>query len=177
MVLLNKVSGKPVRVFGKILFLLVIFCATTTLAKDQSTGKASWYSRRCNHGFVTASGERLNDRAMTAAHKSFPFGTLVKVINLESGETIVVRINDRGPYRRGRVIDLTKGAFAQLAPVKKGVIKVRVEVVHWAQSLLNWLADVITPYRDSLLFIKPKQNLICLNPETKNQRRQKDAKS
>lgn len=77
------------------------------------TGMASWYGPGF-HGRKTASGERFNQNAMTAAHKSFPLGSLVRVTSLETNKSIVVRINDRGPYRRGFIIDLSKGAAKAL---------------------------------------------------------------
>ncbi len=72
-------------------------------------GKASWYGPGF-HGRLTASGERFNTNAYTAAHKTLPFGTKVKVTNARTGKSVVVRINDRGPYAHGRVIDLSKAS-------------------------------------------------------------------
>ena len=89
------------------------------------TGRASWYSLTSK----TASGERCNPRAMTAAHRSLPFGTKVKVENLKNGRTVVVRINDRGPYSGGRIIDLTKAAAHKLGFVSAGTAKVRLTVL------------------------------------------------
>ena len=88
-------------------------------------GKASWYSM----GTKTASGERMNASALAAAHRSLPFGTRVKVENLNNGRSVVVRINDRGPFIGGRVIDLTRGAAERLGMVKSGVASVKVTVV------------------------------------------------
>jgi rare lipoprotein A len=75
------------------------------------SGIASIYSY---HSGKTASGERSNPRGLTAAHRTLPFGTMVKVVNKRNGHTVVVRINDRGPFKRGRVIDLTPAAAQQL---------------------------------------------------------------
>lgn len=88
-------------------------------------GKASWYSL----GSRTASGERMNGGAMAAAHRSLPFGTRVKVENLGNGRAVVVRINDRGPFVRGRLIDVTKAAAQQLGFVGAGVARIRMTVV------------------------------------------------
>ncbi len=88
-------------------------------------GKASWYSA----GSRTASGERMNAGALAAAHRSLPFGTKVRVENLSNGRSVVVRINDRGPFVGGRVIDVTKGAAQQLGMIHSGVAKVKVTVV------------------------------------------------
>lgn len=79
-------------------------------------GRASWYALNSK----TASGERMNPSALTAAHRSLPFGTKVKVTNKNNGKSVVVRINDRGPFIRGRVLDLSKGAARQLGFVQSG---------------------------------------------------------
>lgn len=94
-------------------------------------GKASWYGGKF-HGRTTANGETYDKNAMTAAHLTMPFNTRVRVINLESGESMEVRINDRMPQvsvDKGRVIDLSEGAFSKLAPTARGLIPVRLEVV------------------------------------------------
>lgn len=94
-----------------------------------SRGQASWYSVACNGGTHTASGERLRDFAMTAAHKTLPLGTQVKVTNTRNGRSAIVRINDRGPYKKGRIIDVTKGVAEKLGMIGSGVAPVTVEVV------------------------------------------------
>jgi len=88
-------------------------------------GGASWYGPGF-HGKKTASGERFNENAMTAAHKTLPLGTVVKVTNQRTGKSIKVTINDRGPYAKGRIIDLSKAAAAQLGTKNAGVGKVCV---------------------------------------------------
>ncbi len=102
--------------------------------RSVQVGKASWYSIRCNGGTQTASGERLRDMAMTAAHKKLPMGTKVRVTNERNGKSVIVRINDRGPYIRGRIIDVTKGAALELGMIKSGVAPVKVEVLESADS-------------------------------------------
>ncbi|MFU8892142.1 MAG: septal ring lytic transglycosylase RlpA family protein [Luteolibacter sp.] len=97
--------------------------------KDVETGKASWYSVRTNRGYSTASGERLDERAPTAAHKTLPMGTKVRVTNLVNGNSEVVRINDRGPFIKGRIIDVTIGTAEKLGFVRSGVVPVKVEVL------------------------------------------------
>ena len=92
-------------------------------------GKASWYSVRTNRGRTTASGEPLSNSANTAAHRHLPFGTLVKVTNLRNDRSEVVRITDRGPFIRGRIIDVTVGVGERLGMVKAGVVPVKVEVM------------------------------------------------
>lgn len=95
-------------------------------------GKASWYGVRCNGGTRTASGERLCNHAATAAHKTLPMGTTVRVTNLANGKAEVVRINDRGPYTKGRVIDVTEGVAQRLGFYSHGVGSVKVEVLKQA---------------------------------------------
>ena len=88
-------------------------------------GKASWYKM----GTRTASGEAMNANALAAAHRTLPFGTRVRVENLGNGRSVVVRINDRGPFVGGRVIDVTRGAAVQLGMIGSGTAKVKVTVV------------------------------------------------
>lgn len=90
------------------------------------TGIASFYGGR-HHGGPTASGERFNQNAMTAAHRSAPLGSQMRVTNLNNGKSIVVRINDRGPFVRGRIIDVSKGAAQALGFVSAGLTRVKVE--------------------------------------------------
>jgi rare lipoprotein A len=92
-------------------------------------GKASWYSIRTNYGTRTASGERLNNTAATAAHKTLPLGTKVRVTNMSNGKAEVVTITDRGPYIRGRIIDVTVGVAERLGFAARGVVPVQVEVL------------------------------------------------
>lgn len=90
-------------------------------------GVASWYGPGF-HGRKTASGERFNQHELTAAHKKLPLGTKATVTNLRNGKTIEVEINDRGPYARGRILDLSKAAADRLGMKKAGTTQVRVEV-------------------------------------------------
>jgi rare lipoprotein A len=94
-------------------------------AKADQQGHASWYSLPANK---TASGERMNPNDLTAAHRSLPFGTRVLVENLSNGQSVVVRINDRGPFTGGRIIDLSKAAAASIGMIASGVANVRVSV-------------------------------------------------
>ena len=91
------------------------------------TGMASYYGGSW-HGKKTTNGEIFNENSLTAAHKTLPFGTKVKVTNLDNGKSVVVRINNRGPYSKGRVIDLSKAAFSRIASISKGVTRVKLEV-------------------------------------------------
>lgn len=90
-------------------------------------GEASWYGPGF-HGKKTASGERFNQHGLTAAHRKLPLGTKAKVTNLDNGKTVEVKINDRGPYVRGRIIDLSKAAAERLGMKDAGTTPVRLEV-------------------------------------------------
>lgn len=94
------------------------------------TGLASWYGPKF-HGKLTASGEVFNQEKFTAAHPTLPWGSRVKVTNLDNGKSVDVRINDRGPFKGGRIIDVSRAAARALGMVKRGITTVRVE----------WLSD------------------------------------
>jgi rare lipoprotein A len=97
------------------------FVSGETLASGNQCGGASWYSLP---GQKTASGERMNPNAMTAAHKTLPLGSVVRVVNQKTGKSIQVTINDRGPFVKGRIIDLSKAAGRQLGIIPAGTGKV-----------------------------------------------------
>ncbi len=101
-----------------------VLVATPATAAS-GTCKASWYAS----GTTTASGERFNPEAMTAAHKTWRFGTRVKVTNLANNKSVTVRINDRGPFVEGRCLDLTRGAFRKIASLGTGVVKVKYQTL------------------------------------------------
>jgi rare lipoprotein A len=106
---------------------------------DLGIMKASWYGPRF-HGRLTANGEIYDQMGYTAAHKSLPFGTLLKLTNLKTNTSVVVRINDRGPYIPGRKIDLSKKVAMELGAFKNGVVKLKVEKIVISgleSSLLN----------------------------------------
>jgi len=96
--------------------------------QHEMTGVASWYGPGF-HGRQTANGETFNENAMTAAHKTLPFNTNVRVTDLETGRSVVVRINDRGPYAKGRIIDLSKRAAERLGMRERGHANVRLDIV------------------------------------------------
>ncbi|MBB4302312.1 rare lipoprotein A [Rhodobium orientis] len=97
---------------------------TAAIAKTEK-GRASWYAMTSR----TASGERANPNAMTAAHRRLKFGTRVKVTNKRNGRSVVVCINDRGPFVRGRIIDVTRAAAKELGFIRAGSVMVDVDVV------------------------------------------------
>jgi len=99
------------------------------LLGHSESGKASYYSMKYQNR-ETASGERFNNHLMTAAHKTLPFGTKVIVTNIDNGKTVVVTINDRGPYVKGRIIDLTQAAFSKIESLDKGLVEVKIRVVN-----------------------------------------------
>lgn len=122
----------PTRRVGRPAILVVLLAALVAAgacaagARDARRGMASWYGDKY-HGRKTASGEVFDMRALTAAHRTLPFGTRVRVTDVSSGRTVVVRINDRFPGTKGRIIDLSKAAFARIAPLERGVITVTVQ--------------------------------------------------
>jgi len=106
---------------------------------DKGKMTASWYGPRF-HGRLTANGEIYDQMAFTAAHKTMPFGTLLKLTNPKTQKIVIVRINDRGPYILGRELDLSKGAAVALGMLKRGVQKLKVEEVTIADENRPFLA-------------------------------------
>lgn len=94
--------------------------------QNQYSGMASWYGE----SQTTASGERFDKHKLTAAHKTLPLGTMVRVTNQKNGKSVIVRINDRGPYGHGRIIDLSEAAARKLDMIDAGVAPVTLEVLH-----------------------------------------------
>jgi rare lipoprotein A len=130
-----------------LLALLLVGCATTqhtsstisdvtsndVTSQTKTTGWtqegiASWYGRE-QQGHLTANGERFDMHALTAAHRTLPMQTRVRVTHRENGRSVIVRINDRGPYSRGRIIDLSYAAAKVLGMIERGVAPVRIEVL------------------------------------------------
>ncbi|MGM0430089.1 MAG: septal ring lytic transglycosylase RlpA family protein [Pseudomonadota bacterium] len=99
------------------------------LVGTSESGKASYYAMKYQFR-TTASGERYNHFSSTAAHRTLPFGTKVRVTNIANNKSVVVKINDRGPFIDGRVIDLSRSAFSEIADLDLGIIEVTTEVVH-----------------------------------------------
>lgn len=94
----------------------------------QESGEASYYAMKYQNR-KTASGERLDQGSNTAAHRTLPFGTMVKVTNISNRKWVTVKINDRGPFVNGRIIDLTRSAFKRIGDLDSGVVSVKIEVV------------------------------------------------
>jgi rare lipoprotein A len=107
---------------------LLIFLAPQEVQASSGCGTSSWYGAEFD-GQRTANGERFSSAAMTAAHRHFPFGTKLKVVNQANGRSVRIRVNDSGPYFGGRVLDLSRSAFARIASVDQGVVNVCYTVV------------------------------------------------
>jgi len=112
--------------------------ARANLLPDQSgpsqAGVASYYADRF-HGRRTASGERYDRNAFSAAHRTLPMGTQVRVTDINSGDSVVVQVNDRGPFARGRVIDLSRAAASEIGLTRRGLADVQVEVLNRSAPL------------------------------------------
>lgn len=110
--------------------LLVSGCGLILAPKEEpaAVGLASYYHDKFQ-GRRTASGEPLDQNALTAAHRSYPFGTLLRVHNLDNGQTVDVRVNDRGPHIPGRIIDLTRRAAQAIGMLQQGLARVRLRVL------------------------------------------------
>jgi rare lipoprotein A len=115
--------------------LLLIIGFTPLPAQVQQKGKASFYANKF-HGRKTASGERLHQDSLTCAHRTYPFGTKLKVYNPANGRSVVVRVTDRGPFVRGRIIDLSWRAAKELGIIAQGVATVFVQKYN----------EIITPF-------------------------------
>ena len=128
----------PTLLIKVIFYLCIIFCLSACSSTPfkgypkrigySESGKASFYAMKY-HNRVSASGEHLDQYSLTAAHRTLPFGTKVKVTNLKNGKSVIVIINDRGPFVKGRVIDLTQSAFKKIGNLKTGTIMVIIEVI------------------------------------------------
>jgi len=105
-----------------------LICSQLSFAQKDETGMASFYNDNLQ-GRMTASGKVYDKLKMTAAHRSLAFNTKIKVTNLENKKSVIVLINDRGPFVEGRIIDLSRAAAEKLDFIDKGVVKVRVTVI------------------------------------------------
>jgi rare lipoprotein A len=142
----NFISIKPLKI-STVVRGLIVLCLFSTLlvtplqssaktrhhhaasAQKSQIGIASFYGKKF-HGRNTANGEVFNNNALTAAHLTLPFGSKVKVTCLRNGKSVIVRINDRGPHVRGRMIDLSYAAAKKIGLVKLGTAKVKLEVLN-----------------------------------------------
>jgi rare lipoprotein A len=111
--------------------VLVLSVAATAFADPELQGLASWYGGKF-HGRLTSSGEVFDTSELTAAHRTLPFGTMVRVTNLDNGKAVIVKINDRGPFVEGRIIDLSMAAAEEIGSVGQGVARVSLQIVGFA---------------------------------------------
>jgi rare lipoprotein A len=111
-----------------LLFFFATACASSRTGVEIQKGEASWYGPGF-HGKKTANGETFNKNKFTAAHRTLPFNTLVKVINTENGKSVLVRINDRGPYAKDRILDLSEAAAEKIGLKKTGTAFVSLVLV------------------------------------------------
>lgn len=121
----------------KLLAILILLAGFASAGAQTRRGKASFYSKRAT-GARSASGERIHHDSLTCAHRTYPFGTRLKVTNMRNGKSIIVRVTDRGPHRKGRVIDLSYGAARELGMLSQGIAMVEIERVDKTR----------VPYRD-----------------------------
>lgn len=131
--------------FSKYLSLFILFVLTTfsfTIANAKSTvgstytGSASFYGSR-HHGNKTASGERFNMYGLTAAHRTLPLGCTIRVTNKDNGKSVILKVNDRGPFHGNRVLDVSQGAAKQLGFIKQGLAKINIEVLSLPEKKLK----------------------------------------
>ena len=131
--------------FSKYLSLFMLFVLTTfsfTIANAKSsvgsnyTGSASFYGAR-HHGNKTASGERFNMYGLTAAHRSLPLGCTIRVTNKDNGKSVILKVNDRGPFHGNRILDVSQGAAKQLGFIKQGLAKINIEVLSLPEKKLK----------------------------------------
>jgi len=119
----NPANSKPYVVFGK------KYWPKQSAKGYTAEGGASWYGQKF-HGHLTSNGERYNMYSMSAAHKTLPLPSFVKVTNLSNNKQVIVRVNDRGPFHGGRLIDLSYAAAAKLDMLKQGTARVKLQVIH-----------------------------------------------
>lgn len=147
---------------------LFVFVATNLSAIEY--GIASYYSDHFQNK-LTASGELYDMNKYTAAHKSYPFGTIIRVTRLDNNRSVRVRINDRGPYTDGRIIDLSKMAAKKLNMVEDGSVKVRIDVIEKSNAKKDISPTLVRPVTENTIpntaaIIRPTQNTIAA-PTTK----------
>jgi rare lipoprotein A (peptidoglycan hydrolase) len=143
--LISLLAYKPISLSWVVLIALLAGCGALHNSGMPDTGEiqfgiASWYGKTF-HGRITTSGEKYDMYKLTAAHRTLPFGTLVRVTNIKNGKTVVVRINDRGPWKPGRVIDLSYAAAQKIEMVNDGVARVRVDIIDKQTGMASWYGE------------------------------------
>jgi rare lipoprotein A len=115
------------------------------ISEFSEQGYASWYGNKF-HGHLTSNGERYDMFAMSAAHKNLPLPSYVKVTNIENNKTVIVRVNDRGPFHEGRILDLSYAAAHKLDIVKSGTAQVKLELIHFSEHQNTYKDDYLNGY-------------------------------
>ncbi|WP_337044990.1 septal ring lytic transglycosylase RlpA family protein [Emticicia sp. 17c] len=157
-----------------ILFKPIPVACQSALLGVEMFGKASYYESKF-YGRKTASGEILKKNVLSCAHPSFPFGTMIEVTNLANNKSCIVRVNDRGPFKKGRILDLSHVAAKQLSMFNHGIVKVKLTVVgendtiyiETPNSLIKSAADLIVdePIEDEVAVpLKPKPKTVRRKP-------------
>ena len=136
--------------------ILAIFSLVPCYGQKHQHGKASYYSKRAT-GARSASGQRIHHDSLTCAHRFYPFGTHLKVTNLSNGKSTIVKVIDRGPFGRGRIIDLSWKAAKEIGMIAQGVASVKVEMVE--NPIPYKPEDTKLPKVDYLEGMK--ENVIC----------------
>jgi rare lipoprotein A len=144
---MQKATMKPYIVFGR------KYYPTYAHIGDSFVGTASWYGPDF-HDKKTSNGEIYNMYALTAAHKTLPMNTVVKVTNLENGLSTIVRINDRGPFVKNRIIDLSNKAAYQIDMVKKGTAKVKLEILGFNGKIATTLKEKSQTFSTNRYFVQ-----------------------
>ena len=130
------------RAVAEFIIILLLSCIATSMSAQTYTGKASFYANAF-HGRRCANGQIYDMYKLTCAHKTLPFGTLLKVTNNRNGKSTVVEVTDRGPYAKGRIIDLSKAAAMELDMVAAGVANVTVEVINEKEEQTTQASPII----------------------------------
>lgn len=120
---------RRLRIISILFASLIIIALTKISAQTVETGKATYYADRM-HGRPTSSGTRYHRDSFYCAHRTLPFGTLVRVTDTNTGKSVIVKVIDRGPFGKGKVVDLSKAAARELGMLSKGVIRIELEVVN-----------------------------------------------
>ncbi|WP_226896435.1 septal ring lytic transglycosylase RlpA family protein [Poseidonibacter ostreae] len=153
---MHRATLRPYTVFGERYYPFI------ANVNDEFTGIASWYGPNF-HAKKTSNGETYDMYALTAAHKTLPMNTVVRVDNLENGKNVVVRINDRGPFVDGRIIDLSNTAAHAIDMVRKGTARVKITVLGYNGEIQNYNAPIKQAYKAPIV---PKKVVPVVNPIT-----------
>lgn len=151
---MHRATLRPYTVFGEKYYPFI------PNINDEFTGIASWYGPNF-HAKKTSNGETYDMYDLTAAHKTLPMNTVVRVDNLQNGKSVVVRVNDRGPFVDGRIIDLSNTAAHQIDMVKHGTARVKIKVLGYNGEIQNYNAPVQHAYKE---VVKPKEVVQVIQP-------------